>query len=98
MNRDQLLADRLDQQGSDNGAVHAAGQGEQDLFIPDLLTDGLDLFFDKGVGEFRGCNALHAFGPFVAIHLLSSNRSAEIHIDDTWKRIEKDRASVNLKR
>lgn len=36
MDADELLADRLDEQRRDDGAVDAAGQGEQDIFIADL--------------------------------------------------------------
>ena len=73
VNGHQLFADSFDQQGGDDGRIHTAGQGQQDLFVSDLFLNGRDLFLNKGVGEFRGSDPLHAFGAFVAVHLFSSH-------------------------
>ena len=38
VNADELLADGFDEQSGDYGAVHTAGEGQQDFLITDLLT------------------------------------------------------------
>ena len=43
MDTSQLLAHCLDQQGSHHRGIHAAGQSQQHLLIPYLLTDQLNL-------------------------------------------------------
>ena len=73
VNADQVTADGFDQQGSHNGTVHAAGEGQQDLLIADLLTDGFNLLTDEGFGQFGGGDPLHAVRTLVVIHVLSSN-------------------------
>ena len=46
---DELLTDRLDEQGGDNGAVYTAREREQNFFIADLSTKLLYLFINKGL-------------------------------------------------
>ena len=68
MDADQLLAHRLDQQGGHHRAVHPAGQGQQDLFIPDLAAQRVQLLGDKGLGQGGRGDALHGFGTLVVGH------------------------------
>ena len=75
MHADQLLADGLDQQGGDNRTVHTAGKSQKNLFVTNLFPDCFHLLGDERLGERGSRNPFHAFGPFVAIHFLSSNRS-----------------------
>ena len=72
MYRHQLLPDGPDQQRGNDGTVHAAGEGKQHFFTADLLPDGLNLLFDKGLGQFGSCNPFHAVRAPVRIHVLSS--------------------------
>ena len=69
---DQLLSDCLDEQCGDNGAVNAAGQCQQYLFISDLRANGCDLFFDEGACELGGRDACHGFRSYIWIHKGSS--------------------------
>ena len=66
MNADQLLADGLDEQRGDYGAVHAAGEGQQDFFIADLLTQLCELLGDKALRQSGGSDALHSLGTNIA--------------------------------
>ena len=59
---DELLADSLDQQGGDDRAVHAAGEGEENFLIADLSAELLDLLVDERLRERRGGDAFHGFG------------------------------------
>ena len=79
MHADQLLTDGFDQQRSDNRAVHTAGKSQQNLFVTNLFPDGFHLLGDKCLGKRGSRNPFHAFGPFVVIHFLSSNRSVQFH-------------------
>ena len=54
MYADKLLANSLDKQGSNNGAVNTAGKGQQDLFAADLLANCSNLLIYKCLGEFGG--------------------------------------------
>ena len=63
---DELLADRLDQQRRDDGAVNAAGEGEQYLFVADLGTKFRDLLVDKRLSQLRGGDSLHRFGSYIS--------------------------------
>ena len=65
---DELLADGLDEQRCDDGAVNAAGKGQQDLLVADLLADCGNLLVDEGLGEFGGGDAHHVVGTLVRIH------------------------------
>ncbi len=56
---DQLIADRLDEQGCHNRGVDAAGQGQQDFFVADLFLDEGDLLIDERLGELGGGDADH---------------------------------------
>ena len=64
---DKLLADGLDEQRCDDGAVNAAGKGQQDLLVADLLADCGNLLVDEGLGEFGGGDAHHVVGTLVRI-------------------------------
>ena len=74
MDADELLADRLDEQRRDDGAVDAAGQGEQDIFIADLGAKRGELFFDERLRKLRRGDTLHGFRTFV-VH--SSSQKSE---------------------
>ena len=65
MNANQLLADGLDEQCSNDGAVHTAGQCQQDLLITDLLGD--ECFCQS-----RGSDTFHSFGTDIACHIDAS--------------------------
>ena len=65
---DELLADGLDEQGRDNGAVNAARKGQQDLLVADLLADCSDLLFDERLGKFGSGDTHHVVGTLVGIH------------------------------
>ena len=65
---DELLADGLDQQGSHDGRVDAAGEGQQDLLVADLLAHGLDLLVDEGIGQLKIGDAGHGFGSDIGTH------------------------------
>ena len=65
---DELLADGLDQQCSNDGRIDAAAQGQQDLLIADLLADGLDLLVDEGIGQLKIGDAGHRLGSDIGIH------------------------------
>jgi hypothetical protein len=69
MHADQLLADGLDQQSCDNGAIHAAGQSQQNLLVTHLSTNGCDLLGDELLSLLKGGNASHGFGTNIAIHI-----------------------------
>ena len=64
----QLLANGLDQQGGNNGAVNAAGKSQQDLLVANLFTDCGNLFVNERLGKFRGGDAHHVVGALVGIH------------------------------
>ena len=66
MHADQLLADGLDQQRRDDGAVHAAGESQQHLLVANLRTDGGNLLVDERIGQFRRGDARHGFGTDIA--------------------------------
>ena len=68
MHADKLLADGLDQQCRDNGAVNAAGKGQQDFLVADLLADCSDLLFDERLGKFGSGDSHHVVGTLVGIH------------------------------
>ena len=68
MHADELLSDGLDEQRCDDGAVNAAGKGQQDLLVADLLADCGNLLVDEGLGEFGGGDAHHVVGTLVGIH------------------------------
>ncbi len=53
VNADELLADGFDEQSGDYGAVHTAGEGQQDFLVTDLLAAGSDLLLDKCLGKLR---------------------------------------------
>ena len=72
----ELLADGTDQQSRDDRGVHAAGEGEQDLLVTDLLAQSGELLLDEGLGQSRGVDALHGFGTHVGIgHIFDSFHS-----------------------
>ena len=64
----ELLADRLDQQRRDNGAVYAAGEREEHLFVADLRTEFLDLLVNECLSELRGGDSFHRFGSYISCH------------------------------
>ena len=70
VNGDQLFADGFDQQGCHDGTVHAAGEGQQDLFAADLGADRFHLFIDESLGQFGCGDSFHAFRTLVIIHVL----------------------------
>ena len=74
MDADELLADRLDEQRRDDGAVDAAGQGEQDVLVADLRAKRGELFFDERLRKLRRGDTLHGFRTFV-VH--SSSQKSE---------------------
>ena len=74
MDADELLADRLDEQRRDDGAVDAAGQGEQDVLVADLRAERSELFFDERLRKLRRGDTLHGFRTFV-VH--SSSQKSE---------------------
>ena len=63
---DELLSDGLDQEGCDDGAVDAAGEGEENLPVADLSAKLLYLLIDKGLSKLGGGDALHGFGSDVS--------------------------------
>ena len=65
----ELLADGADQQRRDDGRVNAAGQGEKDLLVADLLTQHFDALVDVSLGQRGGVDALHAFGTGFQYHI-----------------------------
>jgi hypothetical protein len=66
VNADELLADGFDEQSGDYGAVHTAGEGQQDFLITDLLTQFCELLVDKALCQSGGGDALHGCGTNVA--------------------------------
>ena len=72
MHAGELLADGLDQKRRDDGGVDPAGEGEQDLLIADLGTQGLDLFLNELLGESGRRDARHALGTSGLFHGLFS--------------------------
>lgn len=68
MHADELLADGLDEQRCNNRAVNAAGKGQQDLLVTDLLTDCGDLLIDERLGKFGSGDTHHVVGTLVGIH------------------------------
>ena len=55
----ELPADGLNEQRGDDGAVHAAGEGQQHLAGAYLRAQGLHLFGDELLGELGRGDALH---------------------------------------
>ena len=66
VNADELLADGFDEQSGDYGAVHTAGEGQQDFLITDLLTQFCELLVDKALCQSGGGDALHGCGTNIA--------------------------------
>ena len=58
----ELLADGLDQQSSDDGRVDTTGQCQQHLLVADLFAHELDLFFNESRCKGFIGDALHRFG------------------------------------
>ena len=46
---DELLADRLDEQGCDDAAVDTAGECKENFLVPDLILRQLDLLCDERI-------------------------------------------------
>ena len=68
MHADKLLANSFDQQRRDDRAVDAAGKGQQDLLVTDLLADCGDLLVDEHLGKFGSSDTHHIVGTLVGIH------------------------------
>ena len=66
MHADELLADRLDQQRRDDGAVNAAGQRQQHLLVADLRAHSGNLLLDESIRQFKIGNASHGLGTNIA--------------------------------
>ena len=66
VNADELLADGFDEQSGDYGAVHTAGEGQQDFLIADLLTQLRELLGDKALCQSGGGDTLHGCGTNIA--------------------------------
>ena len=69
----ELLADGLDKQGSNNGRVNTAGEGQQNLAVTYLSADFLYLFINKCICKFGASDTLHAFGAYVTRHRIPSS-------------------------
>ncbi len=62
VNRNQLLADSFDQQGSNYRGINASGQCQQYLVVSDLLAKLFDLLINESLCESGSCNSFHVFG------------------------------------
>ena len=60
----QLLSDGADEQGSDDGGIHTAGEGKEYLLITDLLFECFNLLGDESFGKLGRRDAFHGFGTF----------------------------------
>ena len=78
MDAGELLTHRLDQQGGYHRRVHPAGQGQQDLFVPDLFLKCCHLFLNERFCQSGGGDPLHGFRALVVCHIPFLPR---IHID-----------------
>jgi hypothetical protein len=72
VNTNKLLADCLYEKCGNDGAVYAAGECEENLFIAYLLTNESDLLRNESIGKLGGGDTRHGFGSFVEIHFDSS--------------------------
>ena len=72
MDAHQLLADGLDQQGGHHGGVHAAAEGQQDLFVSHLGPDLFHLVRNKGLRQLLRVDPPHVGGTHVVFHIPSS--------------------------
>ena len=68
MDADELPAHSPDEKRRDDGGIHAAGEGQQDLLVADLGAQGRNLLVNKSLGEGRGGDARHAFGTSCLFH------------------------------
>ena len=64
----ELLAHSLDEQRRHHGRIHAAGKGQQDLLVPDLRTQRVQLLVDESPGQLGRGDALHGFGTDIVCH------------------------------
>jgi len=69
MDAGELLADGLDKEGSNNGGVNAAGEGEQNLTVANLSADLFYLFINKSISQFKRSDTLHGFRTYVTGHI-----------------------------
>ena len=65
---DEILADRFDEERGNDGAVHAAGEGEQDFLVLYLLFDSCHLLCDEFLSECGGGDSFHCIRTNVRIH------------------------------
>ena len=68
MHAGKLFSHRADQQRRNDGGVHAAGQGQQDLLLSDLCAELGQLLINKSLGKLGRGDARHGFGPGVVCH------------------------------
>ena len=68
----QLLTHGADEQSGNHGGVHAAGEGQEDLFLSDLRAQGLYLLVNIGLGHLGGGNADHLVGASFQSHKFTS--------------------------
>ena len=67
----ETIAQSLHQQGCHHGAVHAAGEGQQNLTVAHLFADGSDLLVDEFLHiEFHAKGTAAEFQFF--FHILTS--------------------------
>ena len=68
MHANELLTDGLNKKCRDDGAVDAAGKGQQDLLVAHLLADSVNLLDDEGLGKPGSGDACHVVRALVGIH------------------------------
>ncbi len=68
VDRDELLSDSLEEKGRHDGAVHTAGQGQQDLVAADLGAERLDLLINESLREGGRCDSFHIIRSSVVDH------------------------------
>ena len=68
----QLLANGLNQQGSNNAGVNTAGQRQQNLLISNLRTDFSDLLLNKFLCKPGSGDTLHIFRTNNFLHTIFS--------------------------
>ena len=65
MHIDQVLADGLDEKGSNDRRVNTTGQRQQHFLVTYLCFYSGDLLLDKSVSQGAGGNSFHFLGTFV---------------------------------
>ena len=64
----KLIADCLDQEGSDDGGINTAGKSQKNLLISHLLCDLFDLFVDKCLRQGRCRDSFHILRASSCLH------------------------------